>query len=301
MIVSEVVQSEGSIVYEKCGIKLFSFHGNRYHLMNLLVANVPNNYITASCSRGSCDRTESRDSHTGEQSRKRTPKFDECFEVPEARKVKVREIKNRDCRHDCAGILSKTETIPCHIDQALNEVCDGDKESNSSNQSNLYKTHYAESSSTSPESSSSSRHACILCDAGTTESTSSRHCCSSNHSNVQKEKMISGDTDQIFSTPKMHQPDSFKSQSVKTNDENSFAKSRTKQYIAFVTGNHDVIAVKEVTREQLVDVFEKKPCKLSDTEELQGVDVLPDTDTIDHQFIVKDCYITGLCLSHDHR
>lgn len=313
MIFSEVVHTAGIVVYERFGIKLFSFRGNRYHLMNLLVANVPNNCITASCSGGSCDRTRSCDSQTGGQSRKRTPQFDECFEVPETRKVKVRETNDRDSSHEFTERLSKTETIACHIDRTVNKLCETSKESNYNNLDKLCDTTRTESSSTCTESSStrtissftmieSSQRACILCDTDTTESSSSQHCCSRNNLILQKEEeMISGDTDKIYSTPKLSQTESFKPQSVKTIDENNCDKSQKKQYIAFVTGNHDVIAVNEVTREKLFDVFEKKPCKMSDTEELQGVDVRPHTDKIDHQFTVKDCYITGLCLSHDHR
>ena len=66
-----------------------------------------------------------------------------------------------------------------------------------------------------------------------------------------------------------------------------------KQFVIFTAGDHNVIAVHEVTAEKqrCIDLN----CDNEEGNQSQHVDKL------DHIFTLKDCYITGLCLSHDQR
>ena len=71
-----------------------------------------------------------------------------------------------------------------------------------------------------------------------------------------------------------------------------------KKYVCFVSGAHDAVLVQEVTvdkLESLEDIFARK-----DRNIVTGGNNR-EFDKKDHYFFIKDCYITGMCLSQDHR
>ena len=73
-----------------------------------------------------------------------------------------------------------------------------------------------------------------------------------------------------------------------------------RKYICFVSGAHDSIAVKEVTVDKLKSIEEDFRRSNSQASGTQSRDGRP-FDTKDNYFFIKNCYITGMCLSHDHR
>ncbi|XP_053399315.1 F-box/WD repeat-containing protein 5-like [Mercenaria mercenaria] len=256
------------LAYSKNGFRLFTFQGNRYHLMNLLVANVPVSDICTSTScdmSRSCDVPMSCDSGSERLRRKRTPQYDECFEVPEARKVKVKDSKYRTDFSE--GACDR----PCNIHAVENSSCEVCDTHNSKNSSSGYET-------------------CKFC-GSFRESSSSTHFTSD--IDLEKESMDSS------TLPQKEADNPYKSVSIYERTEPRC--QNIKQYVSFVTKNHDVIAVHEVTAEKLRKVLEEKPDNDSLEDSLEDPDRWPCIDKIDHSFYLKDCYITGLCLSHDHR
>lgn len=69
----------------------------------------------------------------------------------------------------------------------------------------------------------------------------------------------------------------------------SLKVSFVKQCVAFVTGNHDVVAVSGLS-DRHYDILDKKEVVNCDR-----------VEAVDHLFHIKDCYITGLCTSHNQR
>ena len=72
-----------------------------------------------------------------------------------------------------------------------------------------------------------------------------------------------------------------------------------KKYVCFVSGAHDAIVVQEVKVDKL-DTIEERLAR--DKEDRCVIARDPrDHDKKDHYFFIKNCYITGMCLSHDQR
>ena len=72
-----------------------------------------------------------------------------------------------------------------------------------------------------------------------------------------------------------------------------------KKYVCFVSGAHDAVLVKEVTGDKLETVYEE--LHRCDSRAWETHRDAGQYDTKDNYFYIKDCYITGMCLSHDHR
>ena len=72
-----------------------------------------------------------------------------------------------------------------------------------------------------------------------------------------------------------------------------------RKYVCFVSGAHDAIVVQEVTVDKLDSVIDRLAM---DREDRSVTARDPrDHDKKDNYFFIKNCYITGMCLSHDHR
>ena len=72
-----------------------------------------------------------------------------------------------------------------------------------------------------------------------------------------------------------------------------------RKYICFVSGAHDAIVVQEVRVDKL-ETVEEKLARNKEDKSVIARDAR-DYDNKDYYFFIKDCYITGMCLSHDHR
>lgn len=76
-------------------------------------------------------------------------------------------------------------------------------------------------------------------------------------------------------------------------------QGRFRKYVCFVSGAHDAIVVQEVTVNKL-DILEERLAGNRNGTPLITRE-LGEYDAKDHYFFIKHCYITGMCLSHDHR
>ncbi|XP_060599687.1 F-box/WD repeat-containing protein 5-like [Ruditapes philippinarum] len=79
-------------------------------------------------------------------------------------------------------------------------------------------------------------------------------------------------------------------------DKSELLCQNVKQYVIFTAGEHTVIGIHEISSESC-SKFLDEHCNQGRKEDLHGDDI----DKIDHSVTLKDCYITGLCLSHDQR
>lgn len=236
--------------------------------MNLLVANVPDCH---SCSWGSCDSSGSPDSVAAKQRRKRTPQYDESYEVPEARKVKVKGFNNVS---SYSHIDSEMKIDHSEHNATGDRSCDISAENSSWNRNNQSYSH-------AEKSSSKTLLTCKYCDIGLSEGNVCRTCLL-NTSIDQYNGRTSGKSSCLH----LH-----KHACEQGISNSACEKVRYKQYVTFVTGDHDVIAVHEIKPEHLQKVSK------DNTEE--GRELL--IEKVDYSFHLRDCYITGLCLSHDQR
>lgn len=265
--------------YNTHDLRLFTFEGNRYHLMNLLVANVPDSHRCSwgSCdSSGSCDLSGSHDNVATKQRRKRTPQYDESYEVPEARKVKVKGFNNSS---SYSHIGREMRIDHSEHNASGDNSCDIPAAENSSLIRNSQS--YSQAEKSSPKTLLTS----TVCDIGLSEGNLCKTCLL-NKSSEQDNERTNGK--RSTDMPCLHLQKHASEQEISNS---AGEKVRYKQYVTFVTGDHDAIAVHEIKPEHLRKVSK------NNTEEGRELQ----TDKVDYSFHLRDCYITGLCLSHDQR